>query len=203
MALLQWRQGQQESCGAAALMVGLAELGPPYLSSDRESALWAKIRAEGAYGASLPGRIAIEVASQGSAATIWVDDEELNNATLTIGDAALFDVPSLISQHQLALEAAIAAGVQVVQDVTDAITLLDRMKHGARLMLAFAVPVEDGIVLHWRLYRQEAGSIWEMDPADGSNTPLTENQFHERLTQYIGAAVGIKRKPGPFSSASL
>lgn len=77
---------------------------------------------------------------------------------------------------------------------------LGQLVHGDRLSLASAVAAEDGIVLHWRLYRIENGVIWEMDPASGTDTPLTENQFLDRFSTYVGAGVSLSLGLKPASS---
>lgn len=199
----RWRQQQQESCGAAALMVALAELRAQALNTDRELGLWELIRAAGDYQGSLPGRIACRAADEGVDAAIFVDDEGLENAKRLLGSRALFDVPSLLAEHRRAIDEAAAAGIPVHRAPTDPLVLIQQLQRGSRLMLAFALAADAGVVLHWRLYRLEDGVIWEMDPADGQDTPLTENQFLARLPNYIGVGVSLTPRltPPPLRKA--
>lgn len=186
-----WRQQARESCGAAVLMVALAELSDKPLSLERELDLWQAIRAAGNYLASLPGRIGLRAAQEGTSATIWTDEEMSQRAAEQLAKLALFDVPSLLEQHRAALADAKAAGIPIRVEETDSLAFLGQLVHGDRLILASAVAAEGGIVLHWRLYRIENGVIWEMDPASGTDTPLTENQFLDRLSTYVGAGVSL------------
>lgn len=185
----RWQQRAEESCGAAALMTALAEMAGLPLSEEEELALREQLRAEGAYQASLPGRIAIEASSRGVDAVVYQDDERLQAIEREMGHVALFDVASLLAQHKAALREAENRGPAVHREASNPLVFLDRMRQGDRLLLASVVPANGGVVLHWRLYRMEGGVIYEMDPETGHDTPLTENQFVDRLPTHIGVAV--------------
>jgi hypothetical protein len=181
-------------------MTALAEVADKPLEKQRELELWREIRAEGGYEGSLPGRIAIRAMEDGAKAEILVDDEVLGTAKDELGTMATFDVDSMVRQHQTALAEAAGSGVHIHSQPTDVPVLLQALSRGWRLMLAFAIINGTKVTLHWRLYRMDKGGIWEMDPASGHDTPLTENMFLGRLRagdRYIGLGVVLGSKVSP------
>lgn len=196
-----WKQREEESCGAAALMTALAEIAGGSMLDTRELDLWRAIRADGPYQGSLPGRIATRAVQEGAKALVLVDQEHLSEIEARLGDRATFDVADLLRQHRIALDEAEAVNVDVRTRRTDPRVLLQTLHRGWRLMVAFAISTAEGVTLHWRLYRGDGDTIWEMDPADGHDTPLTENQFAARLkspdSPYIGLAVALASQVTP------
>lgn len=195
---LTWSQTNQDSCGAAALMVALAELGIGALDTNREMALWQRIRASQGYPGSLPGLIATEATRNSTEATIWVDDERIRSAQVQLEARAAFDVSALLREHRSALNQARQMGIAIRTESTDPAALLNSLSTDGRLLLAVAVVLQTGqINLHWLLYRVEQGAIIEMDPDGGRERPLTENQFGALVSgpTYVGVAVSIHRTP--------
>jgi hypothetical protein len=193
---MKWAQTDPQSCGAAALMVALSEAGIGAISAERETELWAKIRATGSYPGSLPGRIALEAQRQGVVPTVWIDTERIDSLRKAVGDRAAFDVPALLAEHAAALEAARQAGVRIEQGSTDPRDIVQTIRQGSALMAGFVVAQGDGrMTLHWRLYRFTNDAIWEMDPDGGKEVPKAENQFVELLSSrpYLGIAVTLRR----------
>lgn len=192
---LSWAQTDKNSCGAAALMVALAEFGRGGLSADREMDLWRVIRARQGEPGSMPGRIAMRAADDGLLPVVWLDEDRLALAENALAAYAAFDVATILTEHRQSLQEAAESGILIRREPTNPGTFLDLLSTGSRLLVAVVVVVDDGrLGLHWYLCRQDSGSLFIMDPAGGADTQITEGTFRELLTgaRYIGAAVTIQ-----------
>ena len=191
---LSWRQTNLNSCGAAALMVALAEMSCGDLSTEREMEIWQEIRAQQEELGSMPGRIAVRAHREGLDAVVWLDDARLEQAEKILAPRAAFNVCTLLEEHRRGLAEADKAGVPIRHDAVDPNIILNLLTDGCRLMVAVVVAAADNKVnLHWLLIRQESGSLWVMDPANGQNVCASQDEFrHLLLSQcFTGAAVTI------------
>ena len=204
-SLLCYQQSEDDSCGAAALMVALAELlelPDSTLNTKNEMEIWGRIQATGPYPASLPGKMAILAEDQGAVAALYEDSERLAEAKSQLEQQASFDVRDLLEQHYKARADARQCGIQT--ESVSASQLSGKLT-GGWLLLAFAIPMTNAtkITLHWRLYRRGNGQIWEMDSCEGTNQDLSPSEFDDLLGRCefppvaIGLAVALSRRDQP------
>lgn len=200
MKRLNWTQTEQQSCGAAALMVALGELGGGKLSAAREMDLWHTIRAREGEPGSMPGRIALRAVAEGLSGIVWLDENRLALAEHALGARAAFDVPTLLAEHRRALDEAVEAGIEIRREEVSPDAFLNVLEAGVRLLIAVIVLASEGRVnLHWLLCRQDEGSLFIMDPACGADSCSPFAAFRQLLMgpAYVGAAITIQARGHP------
>ncbi len=177
------KQSHEQSCGAAALMVALAEmelLKWPETEIEKlslEDHLWNQISVTIGKGRwSLPGLISIEATRHGADVAVLQDTGRLSQLAGSFREAAIFDVPELVEYHEVALDRARSCGIRVLD--LAASRFPGAMVAGVRLLTAFALSMDGGgITLHWMLFRRSGDVIWTMDPSIGNNRPIPSEEF--------------------------
>ncbi len=186
--IVSYAQSREYTCGAAALMVALHELGCSELSETQELRIWRDAHPR-LYTGSLPAKLAKFAQRQGCAARLLVWRSRL--------DEFLRRCPflwRLYYRYVLACER--FAELSVAPDTCEAPS--DVLRHLAKRPTArlLALVEVEGYELHYVLARICDGGLWVLDPACGSNQRFEPDEL--TLGHHLaGYFILIDRADGP------
>jgi hypothetical protein len=196
---LAWKQTLPTTCGAAALMVALAERKGTALSSERELAIW-RFANDGsaAIPGAFPGRLALLAHREGCRVEVFEDRAQLEAVLRLSADQTVFpglDPVKGLEEHAVHLRAAETEGVPVTRGGLSLERVAELARGAQVLMLVSTAADVSG--LHWVLlkgYDPDARACTLMDPALGRNLSGSLAGFvsHYRDTHpFLGVAVTI------------
>jgi len=203
--LLARQQQHQNSCGAAAMTVALAELQAEPNTDEAEERVWRRVRGNDETW-SVPGKLAITARRDyGIVSGIWQDDEYVQTIRTALRpELVAFDVEGHLEEHETALAHAEANGVIITRGRHDASTLASLMDQGWRLMPVTVVPAGMQVNLHYLLgrARQIGGGYALMDPRENRNRGYLLPELNaflfdpaeelRGLRRYLGITVGVR-----------
>jgi peptidase C3-like protein len=197
-----WKQSDPRTCGGAALMVALDQLGHPGLSKDREMEIWGYANnASSSLPGSFPGLLALYARRQGCHVKIFEDRAKLESIFRLSSVQNLFpglDPVKALEEHDRYLREAEMQGIPVSRK---SIALEEVVLLGAKgpvlMMVSTATDVSG---LHWVLLQNfdpQTRRFTLMEPALGQNFmgPVEIYLHHYGSTHpFMGVAIHLWRE---------
>ncbi len=187
---LAWKQTDHRTCGAAALMVALAEAGRGPLSVETEMEIWNFANQQStALPGSYPGRLAVYAQSKGFSVEIHEDREKFSRLPGLKGHHAL-------QEHDRTIKEAREEGIPYHSGETSLEKVASWAEKGKVLLLVSTAA--DLLGIHWVLlqsYDPATRQCVVMDPALGINFPGSLERFVEHYSKihpYLGIAIQLK-----------
>jgi len=195
----EWKQTTPYSCGGAALMVAMNELGYPMLSKELEDEIWQFANAGSTVmPGSYPGRLALFAKKKGFEAVILQDAKRIESLLVNLNQT-LFGISfdKLLEEHNLYLQEAESEEIQIKRYVSIPLESLKRHLPSNKILIAVMVPQAIQYGLHWILlqdYDLETDMIRVMDPSLGISQDVPFEKLNIQFNQFfIGVAILITK----------
>ncbi len=189
--IVSYAQSRDYTCGAAALMVALHELGRGELSEEQELRIW-RYAHPLLYAGSLPAKLAKFARRQGCDARLLVWRSKLNELLRRCPFHWRLYYRYVSASERLA---ELGMPAEPCEGASEALRRLTE-RPGARMLALVEV---DGYELHYVLARMCDGGLWVLDPAVGSNQRFEPDDptLGHNLAGYF---ILIDRADGPPTS---
>ena len=192
VAGLVWKQSSRTTCGAAALMVALAERRGTALSRERELEIWRHANGgSSALPGSFPGLLAVYARREGAAVTLSEDRDRLD-AVFGLLPAAGHDLATGLEEHWRHLRTAESAGIPVRRGPMPLERVVELAADAVVLMLVSTAADVSG--LHWVLVASDPRGCAIMEPALGERISGSLARFvaeYSANRPFLGVAITV------------